>query len=152
MLREDEIKFWSYVRKTDTCWLWAGGTTGMGYGFFAPRRSFQRAAHRLSYELAYGEIPASKFVCHTCDVPLCVRPTHLFLGTQADNMADKVAKGRQASGECNGNSKLTWAEVRAIRAALHDGVTPTTLASRYAVHRDLIYLIRRNRIWVEKEN
>ena len=152
LTRDDEIRFWAYVRKTDTCWLWQGGRTGAGYGHFAPRRGFQRLAHRLAYTLARGAIPAGQFVLHTCDTPACVRPEHLFLGTQADNMLDKTRKNRQARGEHNGNAKLTWAQVRAMRAELAAGATPTQMARTYRVHRDLVYMIRSGKLWKEEEN
>jgi flavin-binding protein dodecin len=153
MLRESEIRFWSYVNKTDSCWLWTGGLSSNGYGHFTvlkPQRKAYRA-HRFVYESIYGEIPAGRFVCHKCDTPACVRPDHLFLGTPQDNMDDKIRKGRQLCGEqCN--KKLTWAKVREIRAALHAGEKATTIALRYRVHYSLVYRIQKNVIWIEKEN
>jgi hypothetical protein len=84
-------RFWSLVNKSETgCWLWTAARSKSGYGSFAGRR-----AHRVAHEFALGPIPPGLHVLHTCDVPACVRPDHLWLGTHADNMADKVAKGRQ---------------------------------------------------------
>ena len=81
------------------CWLWQRGHNGMGYGQIgigSMRDNSRRGAlaHRVSYEIFKGSIPNELFVLHKCDAPRCVNPDHLFPGTQADNMADKLAKGR----------------------------------------------------------
>lgn len=87
----DEYHFWSLVRKTEACWLWCGDPWA-GYGRVTIHGK-RDSAHRQSWRLAHGEIPNDRFVCHHCDVPLCVRPSHLFLGTQKDNMQDWTKKG-----------------------------------------------------------
>jgi len=102
-----ETEFWKRVKKTDGCWLWTGGTC-LGYGKCLkpgtdPKLRIQVKAHRVSWELANGPIPAGLCVLHRCDNPPCVSPEHLFLGTLADNRADCVAKGRQAKGDRNGS-------------------------------------------------
>src|SRR5207245_434991 len=93
-------RFWAKVNKTEGCWLWTSAIKGnwVKYGAFSPRRNVQCYAHRLSWELAFGPIPAGMFVLHRCDNGLCVRPDHLKLGTHEDNMADMVAKGRSNGG------------------------------------------------------
>jgi len=88
-------------------------------------------AHRVSYRLAYGEIPAGEAVLHRCDVRRCVRPDHLFTGTNADNQADKVAKGRQLRGNTAPNAKLSEAEVGELRRLHATGMLNMTGAARH---------------------
>lgn len=89
----DTERFWAKVDRTGACWLWVAGVDRRGYGRFWAR-GHQHGAHREAYRLTYGEIPDGLFVCHRCDTPLCVRPSHLFLGSHAENMQDMVQKGR----------------------------------------------------------
>lgn len=86
-------RFWSKVEKSDGCWTWIAGCDPQGYGTFGLDGKVQKA-HRVSYQLAIGPIPAGAHVLHSCDNPPCVRPDHLRAGTRSDNMRDKVARGR----------------------------------------------------------
>jgi hypothetical protein len=150
--RSLEQIFARYVRKTDTCWWWTGGTSSAGYGAInvsEPKRRI-RATHRVSYEMHIGQIPAGMFVCHRCDNRACVNPAHLFAGTQADNSADMVAKSRQGNskkgrpGQTNPAAKLTVDQVVAIRNSDEIG---TNLAARLNVSKTTISRIRLRKIW-----
>jgi hypothetical protein len=122
-------RFWANVQKTDTCWLWQGRRDTDGYGSHWTGRRNERA-HRFSYTLHYGPIPPALLVCHRCDTPSCVRPDHLFLGTQRENRDDCTRKGRNATGERNGLAKLTTAQVAEIRARFAAGETNKAILGR----------------------
>jgi hypothetical protein len=84
------------VASGDDCWLWQGVLNKKGYGRYYTRGKVF-FAHRVSYELFKGEIPPGLLVLHRCDVPTCVNPNHLFVGTHSDNAKDAVAKGRSGA-------------------------------------------------------
>jgi hypothetical protein len=128
--------FWKKVQRTDGCWLWTASTCSSGYGTFgAGERTY--AAHRLSYQMHFGEIPKGRVVMHTCDVPACVNPAHLRIGSQAENVRDSASKGRHQNpvlfGEQHPGSKLSWADVVAMREAYSEGISIYRLAKQYQV-------------------
>lgn len=145
-------RFWEKVDKSkgdDKCWIWIAGLDSRGYGQFW-LDGIDRKAHRISYILKNGDIPDDLIVCHHCDNPSCVNPNHLFLGTHQDNATDRDQKGRGASGECSGMSKLTWEQVREIRKRyIPRIVSQPKLAKEYGVTHTLIGYIVRNEIWKE---
>jgi hypothetical protein len=135
--RNVESRFWERVNKTDGCWEWQGYLTH-GYGTFRYEGRHQ-GAHRVSYAMAYGN-PGSLQVLHHCDNRRCVRPDHLFLGTNTDNVADKMAKNRQARGqrvpvgEKHPQHKLSQEQVNEIRRRYAmGGITYKQLSEEFGV-------------------
>ncbi len=156
-----KYRFWSKVKKLTSgggargpCWEWQGNIhPNTGYGTIRARGK-TAWAHRVAWELTRGTIPEGKMVLHECDNRCCVRPSHLFLGTHADNMADMDQKGRRATGAqlasrgvLNGNAKLTQADVEAIRKN-PGGLSSQELSQKYGVHRSQIWRIQRAKVWL----
>lgn len=138
-------RFWKKVDKRGPggCWNWEASQVGKGYGGFFFREKGQRA-HRVSWILAFGEIPDGLKVLHHCDNRLCVNPRHLFLGTDADNARDRTEKGRTPHGENHYRSILTADAVREIRQSR---ATKANLATRYGVSADAIARVQRRFNW-----
>lgn len=138
-----EPRFWSYVAVSGGCWPWLGGTDDDGYGQFLYKGNAVRS-HRVAWIFTFGEIPNGLRVLHTCDNPPCCNPDHLFLGTQANNNADMVAKGRQRIlyGEAHGSAKLTTNDVAAMRRLFACGfMTRSELAAEYNLDYSTVYYI-----------
>lgn len=141
--------FWARVHKTDTCWLWTGTLSDKGYGTFgAGTPGGMVRAHRFSYIIHIGPIPDGLHVCHKCDVRECVNPEHLFLGTNADNIRDKVMKGRTPRGVGHWKAKLTEDQVLSIRNLYASGnYTYKVLAEQFGVTLTVIFFICKRRAW-----
>lgn len=137
-------RFWAKVRRggDGECWLWAASTTGSGlpYGQFAlPREGGRQGhcyAHRMAWLLTHGAIPDGLKVCHRCDVPTCCNPKHLFLGTQAENLADCRAKHRMPS--VRRGKKLSIAARASIVSQLRAGARQVDLAAAHGVSKSII--------------
>lgn len=114
------------------CWIWIGCKTRKGYGNITVNGGYM-AAHRLAWTLAKGPIPKGQFVLHRCDHRDCIRPSHLFLGTGRDNMADMTKKDRQAKGERIARAKLTGQQVLEIRRRRAHGERTEDLAREFGM-------------------
>jgi hypothetical protein len=138
------------VRKQDSgCWLWTRARNKGGYGQLMFEGVRNRGAHRVAYELANGPIPEGLLVCHRCDVKNCVNPAHLFLGSVTDNNRDREAKGRgdNRRAERCPTHKLTWADIRAIRA---DTRTQKQIARAFGIAAPHVSVILNNRVWIDE--
>lgn len=155
------VRFWRKVerRHPDQCWSWVGGFANTGYGQMSRRRAdgswTMVSSHKLSWEEHNGPVPAGLQVLHKCDNRKCCNPGHLFLGTQAENVADMVSKGRQGRGEMKVlSSRLTQQQANEIKVALapYAGVRARRgvvrdLALKYGVSKAAICLIGKGRNW-----
>jgi hypothetical protein len=129
------------------CWLFTGGIFDSGYGDATTGHSTgEILAHRVSWALVNGPVPADLFVLHSCDVKPCVNPRHLRLGTVNDNAADRVSRNRsyRPIGVLNKQAKLTAESVRAIRASSE---TRSQLAARFGVSRNNIDCVLGGKSW-----
>ena len=136
------------IKKTKYCWTWTGYVDPKGYGRIHAKGNPSMLAHRLSWELHFGLIPKGVFVLHRCDNPCCVRPDHLFLGSQNDNVQDMIKKGKQRhvglKGVKHNMAKLNNTQVLEIRDSNKTGVF---LANKYHVSTSTISDIRNKKIW-----
>jgi predicted XRE-type DNA-binding protein len=141
-------RFWEKVLETDTCWLWTGCKTKKGYGCFTPRRSYSLSVHRFAWYLLKGDIPDGLSVLHKCDVRNCVNPDHLYLGTQKQNVQDRVNRKRSAIGEKAGRAKLKTNEVIQIRELYSTGkYTQWDLSDLFGVERSVISRVTASKTW-----
>lgn len=169
-------RLWSRVTRQDGCWEWQGHRQRSGYGGLTVGNK-HRLAHRVAWEVTYGPIPDGLCVLHRCDNPPCCNPAHLWLGTKAQNNADRAVKGRSAigdrsgarlhpetrargdrhparytpgwgQGERNGRARLTQADADAIRRAYVPGVVrQLDLAHQYGVSLGAVAHIIHGRHW-----
>lgn len=135
-------RLWSRVQRGGMaeCWPWIGPRDRYGYGFISIGERRMDRTHRVAWRLSYGPILDGLFVCHRCDNPPCCNPAHLFLGTNADNVADMVAKDRQARGPVMvaGRRHRPYVQYPAslvvtICAAVADGASINSVALRYGL-------------------
>jgi hypothetical protein len=140
--------FWSRIERTATCWLWRGPISHRGYGTTRLTSQGKRllTVHRLMWTLRGGDIPEGVHVLHTCDIRHCVNPAHLFLGTNQDNIDDKVRKGRTRRGSKHRQSKLTVAQVYVIRA-LYGTRTLKEISALFGVSMAVVSNIHRRKSW-----
>lgn len=144
-------RFMENVDKTDTCWLWAAGKDHNGYGLFTSSLLGERSAHRCSYTLFKGPIPEGLFVCHTCDVPACVNPSHLWLGTAADNNTDKKNKGRCGYGDnvgtSNPNCRYTEDQIRQVAELRKQGLGYRAISNVTGINKTYVGELCKGKYW-----
>ena len=155
--QSDIQRFWKHVSKEPgPCWIWTAAKAARGtrrlpygvYGFQVNGRWMTVAAHRASYYLHNGVDPLSSLVCHSCDEPTCVNPAHLFVGTQGENIADMVAKNRNAKGSKNGWAVLKEEDVHEMRKLFADGMPNKDIASIYGIDKSHVWRIVTRRVWL----
>lgn len=143
MSLRDRLEIQHTPEPNSGCWLWIGACDRKGNGKVQVS-GVAWYAHRASFTLHRGPIPGGMHVLHKCDTPACINPEHLFLGSNADNHLDKIAKGRHAFGMGNAAHKLTEAQVAAIR---FDARTQQVIADSYGVSPSTISLIKLGKTW-----
>jgi hypothetical protein len=152
--------FWKRVKKSTRCWMWQGAV-GNGYGGFRMAGRNTRP-NRVALALKLGRLPKG-LACHTCDTPMCVRPKHLYEGTDKTNARDRNTRGRTAQGKQsgartmpwrvprgtrNGNAKLDETKVHAIRELYASGeLRQSDIAQRFGITQPLVSAIVLNKIW-----
>lgn len=148
---KDVDRFWSKVAKTDNpdeCWNWMAGTRD-GYGDIRIQHKTV-ASHRIAYQLTHGDIPDDLHVLHHCDNRRCCNPRHLYLGTNLDNVHDRVMRGRNGDvrGEKHGRHKLTWEQVKIIRERYaRGGVSYKQLAREFEMSPAQIRRVANGNQW-----
>jgi len=135
-----EDKFKSHFTKSSGCWEWQGPCDKDGYGLFFYTATQYRAA-RLALKLDGRPVPSGMYACHHCDNPVCVRASHLYVGSPKQNVEDALRRGRKNPMT---NAKLTEHQVIAIRKAAG---THEAIAAQYDVSRATVSLIRGRRTW-----
>jgi len=143
--------FWRHVemRRIDDCWPWTGARYRAGYGRIR-RGRVQRVAHREAFEIAFGQIvPRELMVCHRCDNPPCCNPSHLFLGTAADNNGDRKRKGRNKDqrGELHPMAKVTANDVLEMRRMRASGAMFKDIGARFGVTAQAAYFAVTGKSW-----
>ena len=173
LIRPLETCFWEKVDKNGPvpahrpelgqCWVWTACKKDTGYGQLRHDKKLYLAP-RLSYEMQHGKIADGLHVLHQCDTPACVRPDHLFLGTNRDNIRDRMSKGRtrpacgklngrhtcpenSARGERSGSAKMTEARVSVIREEYAGGSLCSEIARLFGVHYSTIECIIKRKTW-----
>lgn len=139
--------FWQKVNicGPDECWEWQG-RKDMGYGKFGWKNN-DVWAHRMAWIITSGDIPPGTVVRHICDNPSCCNPAHLLLGTHADNVRDRVERGRGTRGSRQGTAILSEDDVIEIFRLLSEGKAQTEVAAMYGVGKTTIHNIATGRSW-----
>ena len=142
---KSKMRFFKKVLKTDYCWIWRGSVFKQGYGKLKLNGKDGLKAHRISYMIHFGNIPGELCVLHKCDNKICVNPSHLFLGTRAENNTDRSKKFRSAHGMKNPNCKTPLFIVSEIKDLYLNKIPQTEIAGRFKISQTLVSLIVNNK-------
>jgi hypothetical protein len=151
-------RFWSKVSTGPDCWEWNAAKTGAGYGVLSIGGK-PCLAHRISYQIHHGSLPKGEVICHTCDNPACVRPSHLFAGTASENAKDMHRKGRSAlqrgplnrsHGESHHKAKLTATQAEEVLRRRTAGESGSALAKEFGITPTAVCSIYRGRNWKDR--
>jgi len=142
----ERLKRSSTVDPVSGCIRWTGNVNNKGYGLIGIGAKDTALVHRVAWELANGPIPAGMCLCHRCDVPLCINPAHMFIGSQQDNMADKMQKGRHVAlrGHEGPGAKLSEEQARSILA---DARSPSVIAAEFGIGESAVRRIKNGSTW-----
>ena len=154
IIGNDLLRFLSYINKDckNNCWEWMASSDQNGYGVFWLKDRLHKAP-RASWMLLVGDIPSGMNICHHCDNPSCVNPSHLFLGTQADNVRDMVNKGRNKGGpgaklgQSHHMAKLNEDLIIAARQRISNGEKLTHIAKEYGCNHSTLSVAVRGKTW-----
>ncbi len=143
---KDRLERNSIPEPNTGCWLWTSCVDHGGYGYLHNRQGRPKnlKAHRLAYEQFIGPIPEGAYVCHSCDVPSCINPRHLWLGTHEENQKDRIRKGRSAKGSDFKRSRLNEELVKAIRMAVG---SMRIIGLQFGLSPQTVHEVRTRKIW-----
>ena len=125
------------------CWIWMGAILKNGYGKVRDAEMNSALAHRASYSHYKGNLSKDKYVCHTCDIPSCVNPNHLFLGTPTENQQDSKRKGRATKA----TFKLDRLKISEIKSYLNHGYSQKKIANLFNISQSMVSMINTKRTW-----
>lgn len=140
-IEKNKAKFAKHVKREGECLIWQSTKDKAGYGTFQFRdggQKFKIRAHRAAYMLAGHDLQETEVIRHTCDTPACVNPAHLRAGSHADNVGDRVAKGRSARGADNGRATMSAAQVEAARRLRQSGGNMSAFARRNGLNESTV--------------
>lgn len=141
-------RFWKRVNKSgpNGCWIWTGARNSLGYGAIMIKRKHW-LSHRISYALLCGSPDPKLMLCHHCDNKACVNPSHMFLGTSKDNLADAAKKGRTARGQRHSMHKLNENEVLNIRELSSCGKSAIDISKLFNISYTHAWSITKRKVW-----
>jgi hypothetical protein len=149
-------RIWSRIDKKGPydCWVWISGIGKNGYGYIKTRigprkegKNKYESAHRLVYTEVNGPIPEGMLICHKCNNRKCCNPSHLYAGTNQDNMNDKVRSGHSTFGSKNPKARLKESDIVQIRQLRSEGKTLKSIAEQFNVHLATIGYICQGKRW-----